>query len=132
MSFKIDQPETKKESPIYRGGSSRSIAKLESLNFDPIERTVMVYESLLKEIEEQNKIRDGLVIRLRADGKPRAYDVRFHMELYSKLAEISDKLMRYKYGRVSETEKENPNNSKSLVIKLSSSNEEIKVNYENG
>ncbi len=121
----------------YRAGTRRAANRLKQLNFDPIEELVGVFRNIEKEIKCQEEIRDGNLIRLTSTGKPRAYSVEFHMSLYDRLAVISDKLLRYGYGRVPETaivENERP---MPLIVNLTKkgevyvANDYKEDNYEN-
>ena len=87
----------------FKEAVPKSVRKLQLLNFDPIAELVKKHNILSDEIERQQKIRDGVIIEYRQDGKPKAYDKNFHMALYDKQIAISDKLLRYGYGRVPET-----------------------------
>ena len=89
--------------PKLRIGSKRSIAKLDNLRFDPIERLVRQYEELEYEVERQKLIRDGNIVEVTATGKPKAYRPEVHHALYDKMIKIGESLLRYKYGRVPET-----------------------------
>ena len=100
------------------GGGKKSVKCLERLKFDPIQKLVEQYDKLQEELEYQEKLRSGAIIELNVNEKPRNYRAEIHMSIHDKLANISDKLLRYGYGRVSETtvieEKVQPN----LVINL--------------
>jgi hypothetical protein len=112
----------------YHGGSQRSQQKLAELGFDPIEQLVDKYLKLEAELAYQEAIRDGSIVPLRADGKIRAYNPEVHMAIYDKLNAVSDKLMRYKYGRVPETAIVENREKPPLVINLSKEGEQYVIN----
>lgn len=84
-------------------GLGTSAAKLRSLGFDPIEAQVKMYELMVEEIKNQEKLATGELVRLNKDGSTKAYSIGFHMSLVERAAMLSEKLMRYGYARVSES-----------------------------
>jgi hypothetical protein len=108
-------------------GAHRSAIRLRTLNFDPITTLVSQYKALEKEIERQEKIRDGVVVELNANGKPKAYRAEVHHALYDKLTNISDKLLRYAYSRVPEDVVEEKVTSP-LIVNLTKKGETYVVN----
>ena len=94
--------------PGFNAGSVRSVARLASLKFDPLEKLVVQYNRLEEEIEKYKEVRDGRRIEvIETDpntGKQRtrkfSYEVLLQME--DKLIAIGTQLLRYGYGRVPE------------------------------
>lgn len=85
--------------------SSRDAAgKLASLGFDPLEAQVEMYNKLLAEIAIQEGIAAGTIERLNKDGSTKAYNVAHHMAIVEKAALLAEKLSRYAYARVSESD----------------------------
>lgn len=119
------------KAPSFRGGSKASVARLEFLGFDPIAELVMVYRKLQWEVERQEKIQDGEIVELNAQGKPRAYSAMIHHNLLDKLAMTAEKLLRYKYGRVPENAEEARSKVASLVINLTKKGEVYTINGDN-
>lgn len=115
--------------PRYAAGSSRSVARLKHLEFDPIKKLVDVYKELEAEVEYQKGLRDGTVIELMANGRQRAYRAEVHHALYDRLTTIGKELLRYGYGRVPEVGDGNtPKASKPLVINLTGRGQQVVVN----
>ena len=112
----------------YQGGSQRSQQKLAELGFDPIEQLVQKYLQLEAEVAYQEAIREGTIVPLNAAGKPRAYNPEVHMALYDKMIAVSDKLLRYKYGRVPETTVIENKEKPPLVINLTKEGEKYIIN----
>jgi hypothetical protein len=96
----------------------KSKHKLNSLGFDPIEQLVIQYEKLKKEVEYYEGWRDGTIVPLTSTGKARTYNAEVHMTVYDKLIKISESLLRYGYGRVSETSVIENKSIAPLVINL--------------
>jgi hypothetical protein len=96
----------------------KSKIKLNSLGFDPIEQLVIQYEKLKKEVEYYEGWRDGTIVPLTSTGKTRTYNAEVHMAVYDRLIKISESLLRYGYGRVSETSIVENKNIAPLVINL--------------
>ncbi len=102
-----------------RNGAASSKARLSELRFDPIYELVMKFRQLEAELEYHEKWRNNEIVVLTSTGKTRNYNVEVHMNLYDKLTSISEKLLRYYYGRVPETDTGNAVERASLVINLS-------------
>ena len=85
-----------------RKALGNAVDKLAELGFDPIEAMVKQYQRLQAELEIQEQIASGAQIRLRLDGKPKAYDVGHHMNVIKQATELGRELLRYGYGRVLE------------------------------
>lgn len=96
-----------------------SVEKLAALGFDPIEAMVRQYQSLCEEIQMQEKIALGEIVRLRVDGKAKAYSPDYHMNIIDRAANLAEKLLRYGYGRVLEDKDVVPNTPPVLNINLS-------------
>lgn len=109
--------------PQYQAGGPRSVRRLAALNYDPIGELVENYRKIQSEIERQEKIRDGLIVELQNNGKPRAYRAEVHHALYDKLIAIGDKLMRYGYGRVPETINIEEKKAMPLIVNLTKKGE---------
>lgn len=132
--FKIEQPALKRGSmpgvPKYFGGSSRSVARLKNLNFDPIGELVNNYRELQSELRYQEKLRSGQIVELNAAGKPRAYRAEIHHGIYDKLISIGEKLLRYNYGRVPEDTDEQQKHPMPLIVNLTQKGDTYVVNDE--
>lgn len=88
----------------YVGGSERSRERLEILKFDPIENLVKDYEEIQGLIQHEYKLRDGHIKRLHpSTGKEMAWYPDLLEKLLDKRMRISENLLRYGYGRVTET-----------------------------
>lgn len=119
--------------PKYFGGSSRSVKRLESLDFDPIQKLVLQYDEIEAEIAYQKKLKSGEIVELSAStGKARAYRPEIHHALYDKLTAIADKLVRYKYGRVPEVNINEERRPQSLVVNLTRKGETYVLNNGEG
>jgi len=131
MVNKIEQPKIKTGrhamSP-FRAGTPRAAARLKQLAFDPIEELVKKYHEIEKEIARQERIRDGELIELTASGRERKYMYDIHMSLYDKLMTISDKLLRYGYGRVPEVVKFEEKKPTPLIVNLTKKGETFVIN----
>jgi len=113
----------------YKGpGADASVKKLRQLGFDPMEALVQAYEEIDLECKAQADIRDKKLVRLRGDGKPKAYDADFHMACIERRSTIADKLLRYKYARVPENESDDTTNLPSLNINLTTDNKTFTLN----
>jgi hypothetical protein len=77
--------------------------RLKELGYDPIKELVKQADNLKREIRRQEDIRSGAKTFLRGDGKEERYNYDFHMKLLDRLQNVSVELLRYGYGRVSET-----------------------------
>ena len=114
--------------PIILPGSSRSIARLKQLGFDPMERLVIRHRELTEELEYQKKRRSGAIVELRQDGKPRAFVLESMLAIHDKLIAIEKELLRYNYGRVPETGAEDKPPKPSLTIELTKKGETYVIN----
>lgn len=112
----------------YHGGTQRSQRKLSDLNFDPIEQMVEKYRKLEAELAYQEAVREGTIVPLNSNGKPRTYNPEVHMAIYDKLVTVTDKLLRYKYGRVPETSVVETKEKPPLVINLTKEGEKYVIN----
>jgi hypothetical protein len=103
---------------IKRGGHA-AINKLNELRFDPIYELVTKYREIEKQIEFYNDWRDNIIVPLTSTGKTRTYNQEIHMNLYDKLTNVAEKLLRYGYGRVPELHEESVQERVPLIINLS-------------
>jgi hypothetical protein len=122
--------------PVLRKGSKRSQAVLNRLNFDPIGQLVEKYRMLEQELVYQEKLRSQEIIELRNDGKARAYRAEIHHAIYDKLISVGEKLLRYGYGRVPETNFIEEKKTPPLIVHTTKKGEtyianEIEADYEN-
>lgn len=109
--------------PKFFAGSARSIGRLKHLNFDPIKELVDKYRELETEIDRQKKIRAGEIVELTATGKPKSYRAEVHHALYDKQISIGEKLLRYAYGRVPETNVDENKTVMPLIVNLTKKGE---------
>jgi len=103
----------------------KSAEKLAELSFDPIENLVDQYHAIKAEITYQEKRRDGIIVEILGNGKPRAYNAELHLNLYDKLTNISTQLLRYGYGRVPEADTPQQAETPMLVINLGDSGTKV-------
>lgn len=113
--------------PNYKAGGPRSVSRLKHLNFDPIGELVDTYRKIQAELVVQEKIRDGDIIQLTSQGKPRAYRPEVHHALFDKLTNIGEKLLRYGYGRVPEQGIQEEKPKPSFVVNLTRKGEQYVV-----
>lgn len=113
----------------YRRGSPAARGVLGKLRFDPIVKLVSKYEELEQDLKRQKEIRDGVRVELSASGKPRSYNPETLTAIYDKQIMIAKELLRYKYGRVPETE-DNVQNAMPLIVNLTKKGEQYVVNEE--
>ena len=110
-------------------GSSASLSasqrRLAALGFDPMQQLVDTYKALQAEIAYQESLRDGSIVELKANGEPKAFYPDNLYSLYDKVTNIADKLLRYGYGRVSETTILASDVKAPLVIKLRGGKEKV-------
>ena len=86
-----------------RAGSKAAVARLEELNFDPIEKLVYVFNKLESECAIQEGLRDGSAVMLNpATGKPMSYWAEHHLSIINSQGKVAESLLRYGYSRVSE------------------------------
>ena len=116
----------------FISGSKRSEKRLKELGFDPIQRLVMLYEHLTLEVAYQEALRDGRITELTPAGNPKAYKPYVHHNLFDKLANIGEKLLRYGYGRVPETLNLSNTTPKPLIINTTKKDEKYVINGFNG
>lgn len=132
MTKYIEQPKLSAEGlpseKRFAAGSQRSVARLRSLKFDPIERLVVLYQGLEKEDQYHRNVRDNIIVPLNARGKPVAYNAKAHSDVLAQMAKIGADLLRYNYGRVPETLNINPNSAPPVVINLTSNKGELTIN----
>jgi len=87
----------------YHAGSERSKDKLRQLRFDPIERLVDEYHDINRLIKEEEDYRDERKVRLHPEsGKAVLWRPDMLLKLMEERSKISDRLLRYGYGRVPE------------------------------
>jgi hypothetical protein len=122
MTDNIEQPPLRGGRPAgipqFQAGGKKSVNRLAQLRYDPIGELVANYRKLELEIERQEKIRDGVIVELTAQGKPRAYRAEVHHALFDKMIAIGDKLLRYGYGRVPETTIVEERKPQPLIVNL--------------
>lgn len=109
--------------PRFVAGSARSVGRLRHLNFDPIKELVDKYHELETEIARQKKIREGEIVELTATGKPKSYRPEVHHALYDKQISIGEKLLRYAYGRVPESNVDEQKPAMPLIVNLTKKGE---------
>jgi len=114
----------------FMRGARASIARLEELGFDPIRELVNTYDRILGELAYQEQMREGIVVEIRGDGKPRAYRAEVHHALYDRMIKVATELTRYGYGRVPEGIIIEPGSVPSLIIELSDGEDKITINAE--
>lgn len=107
---------------------TKSHIKLMQLRFDPMERLIQKYTELEIELKRQVKIRDGEIVELTSNGKPRAYRAEVHYSIFDKQVMIAEKLMRYAYGRVPEAINNEQTITQPLVINLTKEGEVYTLN----
>jgi len=117
------------DAPIrYVRGAARSVAKLRTLQFDPISELVSQYRKLQEELTYQERLRSGAIVELNANGKPRSYRVDAHLSIYDKLREIGKELLRYGYGRVPELNVLEQRAPMPLIVNLTKKGEVFTIN----
>lgn len=114
--------------PKYGAGARRSVGRLAHLGYDPIGELVKNYRKLELEIDRQEKIRDGIIVELTSQGKPRAYRAEVHHALYDKMIAIGDKLLRYGYGRVPEQAELERTRPTPMIVNLTKKGEQYIIN----
>lgn len=110
------------DAPLGRPSSKlhKSERRLQELKFDPMQRVVDNYRKLEGELAWWEGIRDRTIVSLLASGKERSYSFDAHMRIYEQLNNVADRLMRYAYGRVPETQITENRGRVPFVINLSS------------
>jgi hypothetical protein len=121
-SLKLPQ-QVKRDVIPFRAGAKRSVMRLNALGFDPIGELVDKYRKLELELARQEQIRDGVLVELRQDGQPRAYRAEVHHNIFNMLITVADKLLRYGYGRVPETNVLEERRPQPLVVQLTQEGE---------
>ena len=116
--------------PKFHAGGHKSVARLNQLRYDPIGELVEKYRKLEKELEYQEKLRSGEIVELGANGKPRSYRAEIHHAIYDRLIAVSDKLLRYNYGRVPETVMVEEKKPLPLIVNLTKKGETYVINDE--
>lgn len=112
----------------YISGTKRSQNILLSLGFDPITELVIQYRKLEEEMDRHEQHRDGtLVVLSKSSGRPLAYNAEMHMSIYDKLFAISEKLLRYKYGRVPEMAQLEKRKPTPLIVQLTAAGEQYVI-----
>lgn len=86
----------------YSPGRPRSVKKLEELQYDPLEDMVGLARRISAELDRQEQRREGTLVELTYNGKPRYYNEANHIALLGQAQKTVAELMRYKYGRVPE------------------------------
>lgn len=133
MADEMRQPKIRPDRSLsIVSGSRRAVAKLDALGFDPISELVKKYLDIDDEIEYQKKLRSGEIVELTYTGKPRAYRAEIHHALYDKLIKVSESLLRYKYGRVPETEIVENRSATPMIVNLTKKGEQYVLNDSSG
>jgi hypothetical protein len=109
--------------------NSRSVSRLRQLDFDPIGRQVELYRKLDEEEKYLCQLRDGNPIFLDADGKRIRYSAQHHSTVLGTLQKIANDLMRYGYGRVSETINVQTQKPAKVIINLTPHDYEEDLDY---
>ena len=104
--------------PIYTNGGKRSVARLKYLGYDPIGELVTKYKELESELDRQKRIRNNEIVELTASGRPRSFNPETMMSIFDKQIAIAEKLLRYGYGRVPETNVDEAKPAMPLVVNL--------------
>ena len=118
----------KKLFPRYVSASVRSLHRLETFEFDPIEKLVNKYTELEGELQRQHKLRSGEIVEITASGRPKNFNEETLLNIYDKQISIADKLLRYAYGRVPETEEETEKKTAPLVVNLTQQGDKFIIN----
>jgi hypothetical protein len=105
-----------------------SVMRLRKLEFDPIDSLVKTYRELEKEVQIQEQMRNGDLVRLNANGRVINYRPDVHHALYDKLITIGEKLLRFGYARVPETTIIEDGDRKPLTINLTGTDGVFKIN----
>ena len=104
--------------------------RLKRMGWDPLGEMVQTHRKLLAEIERMELLRSGELVELTNTGKQRYYNEETHLGLYDKMIAISDKMMRYSYGRVSEAPAKDEIPVIPLIVQLSDGNSEFVIGGE--
>jgi len=114
----------------YKIGTGASQERLTTLKFDPIAELVIAHRRIENEIERMELWRDGIDVPKSAKGQPLCYRPEIHHKLYDSLSKISESLLRYGYGRVSETNVLETTTRMPLVINLCGSDSDERASYD--
>ena len=95
--------------------------------YDPIRELLQLYYQLERELEFYDQWRANKIKPLTATGRHRTYNQEVHMNLYDKLMNIHDKLLRYGYGRVPENVVNMHKEPKRLTIVMHDENKSFSV-----
>ena len=112
------------------GNSNLAKEKLKMLGFDPLTEMIMVYNKLDDEIKRQEDIRDGKVVEIGSTGKAKAYRPEVHHALFDKQILISEKLLRYAYGRVPEGDTDRKAMLAPLIVNLTKEGDTYVINQD--
>lgn len=107
-----------KGSSNFQSGGKRSINRLDALKFDPIKEIVDKYRKLEQELKYQEDFRDNRIVPLTSTGRVRTYNPEIHMNIYDKLLNTGEKLLRYYYGRVPEVALAEEKQISPLIVNL--------------
>ena len=110
--------------PSGRLSKNKSERRLQELNFDPMQQVVDTYKKLEAELAWWEGIRDGSVVDIigigpKGEERTRKYSFDAHMRIFEQLLNVGDRLMRYAYGRVPETQITENRGRTPFVINLS-------------
>ena len=72
-------------------------------------------------------MRDGTMVFLTDTGKALRYDPEIHMAVYNMLISVSEKLLRYGYGRVPELAAPPKPSLPPMLVKLTKDNAEFQI-----
>lgn len=130
----IPRPGRRPGIPQYQAGGKRSVSRLANLGYDPIKELVDTSAYLKMEIKRWEDIRDGkltVILGENRDGTAKTlnYSWMAHHTLIDKLIAVGEKLLRYGYGRVPETEEAQPKGNRlGLTVKLTKPGEVMVFN----
>lgn len=130
MTTKEKKPVPKLRKTRIDAGSKRADYRLSQLEFDPIEKLVMVFNKIDTEIARQEQRRDGTLVELTHTGKVRPYVPEQHFALFDRQINIGEKLLRYRYGRVPEGIANGDKRPGTLVVQLTKKGDEYVINGE--
>jgi hypothetical protein len=86
-------------------GGVKSVRRLAELNFDPIQQLVETYNKICAEITYQEKRRDGVINEMiPGTERIRSFNIDAYLKLIDQRTTIAEKLLRFGYGRVPETD----------------------------
>ena len=114
--------------PTFRRGSKRSDYRLTQLGYDPIGELVGIYRKLADEVEYQEGLRSGAIVEIiNGTGKERSYYAPTHHALFDQMISIGEKLLRYMYGRVPESNEEVRKKATAFVVNLTKQGEQYRL-----